>query len=69
MPGNPYGNRRRCRACHSLAGKDGWCKNHRPKKKSPNPFRTNFKPKADYFKERKDFGAVRDSFGEEDKWG
>ncbi len=30
MP-NPNGNRLRCRGCKSLAGKDGWCKNHRPK--------------------------------------
>ena len=29
MPNN-NGNTRRCRSCGKLAGKDGFCKNHRP---------------------------------------
>lgn len=33
MP-NPNGNRTRCRECGGLAGKDGWCRNHRPQWKS-----------------------------------
>lgn len=28
---NNDGNQKRCRGCHRLAGKDGWCKIHRPK--------------------------------------
>lgn len=30
--GDRRGNRNRCRTCGSLAGKDDWCKNHRPAK-------------------------------------
>lgn len=67
MP-NPNGNRSRCRAtdCHSLASKDGWCKNHRPK---PNqdlmgesyPLqRDNYKGFGGYF--------GRDSFFTEDSF-
>lgn len=67
MPGNPNGNRRRCRTCHCLAGKDGYCKLHRPEKRT-NPFRSNFKPHPTYFKEKKDFGAIKDSFGSEKQW-
>jgi hypothetical protein len=63
MRGNPF----RCRACHRLADKSGWCKKHRPSKRT-NPFRENFKPKAEYFKERKNFGVVKDTFGIEDAW-
>ena len=66
--GNPYGNRKRCRDCNALAAKDGWCKNHRPVKRV-NPFRDNFKPAPSYFDQREDFGAVKNGFSEEDKWG
>ena len=35
----PNGNPIRCRAtgCNSLASKDGWCKNHRPKDRTIRP--------------------------------
>lgn len=69
MPGNPYGNRNRCRTCNQLASKDGWCKRHRPERKGPNPFRDNFKSSPEYFNKNSDFGAVKDTFGEEAKWG
>ncbi len=65
MPrGNPY----RCKACGDLASKDRFCKKHRPKKRV-NPFRDNFKPPLEYWEEKKEFGAIKDNFGEETKWG
>lgn len=69
MPGNPYGNRNRCRACNQLASKDGWCKRHRPERKGPSPFRDNFKATPEYFNKSSEFGAIKDKFGEESKWG
>jgi hypothetical protein len=36
------GNQLRCRTCHRLAGKDGWCKLHRPERKSKPMMRSNF---------------------------
>jgi hypothetical protein len=72
MP-NPNGNSKRCRTCSRLAGKDGWCKSHRPKKaeKRINPFRENFMPDEDsvFFGDHSEFGIVKDKFGMEDRWG
>ena len=70
MP-NPNGNARRCRHadCVKLAAKDGWCKLHRPYR-HVNPFRDNFKDINTFenFRERKEFGCVKDKFGSEERW-
>lgn len=63
---NESGNKRRCRSCHRLAGKDGWCKRHRPEKKHKEWVRDNFIDN-NFMSGGKDFypseyGAVRDTF-------
>ena len=60
------GNSRKCRACHRLAGKDGWCKLHRPERKRQPYVRDNF-IENNFMSEGKEFykesyGAVRDTF-------
>ena len=69
MAGNPYGNKTRCRKCHRLGSKDGWCKMHRPVKRT-NPFRDNFKEEKNFIGpfEKDEFGMVREDFGAENTW-
>lgn len=64
---NPKGNRVRCKSCGRLAGKDGWCKTHRPnhaKPQDPNPRRENYMEnpfiKDSFFSDR--FEAISDTF-------
>lgn len=70
MAGNPNGNFRRCRSCGCLAGKDGYCRNHRPEFKVSR-FRDNFIDEKRGFtmpEEKEEFGVFRD-FGIVGRWG
>ncbi len=71
MP-NPNGNRKRCRKCHKLAAKDGWCKQHRPaweKNNSPYVHRDNFIDDYRCFgrRNRTEFEVIRDKYPIETK--
>ena len=66
------GNARRCRKCNSLAGKDGYCKHHRPEYPPIVMQRDNFIDGIRGFtahEEREEFGIVKDEFGMNNKWG
>lgn len=65
------GNRRKCRKCNHLAGKDGYCKHHRPERAPINRFRSNFIDELRGFtrpEEREDFGVMGD-FKIIGRWG
>jgi len=68
----PSGNRMRCRGnCNSLAGKDGWCKHHRPSwataedKPTLKAVRDNYLPSYGFHQgpfHNDTFEAVKDHF-------
>ena len=78
MP-NPKGNTNKCKSCHHLAGKDGWCKKHRPKpnqalnEKTYKLTRKSYKDYDGYFGqesffENEEYQVTRDKFGIEEGW-
>lgn len=73
MAGNPYGNKRRCKGCGSLAGLDGYCKNCRTKvgldqsyKLVRDNYMENGYSDSPFF--NSEFACVKTKYGLEEGW-